>query len=264
MNSQTGTSRFRILVVDDEVAIAQLLTTLLEQEGFLVSSCHSGTQALKLFTQESFDLVMLDIAMPDMDGFEVCRVIRSASDVPIIFLSAKDEEMDKVIGLTLGADDYVVKPFRPQELIARVRARLRRLQARNASYSQATHISGRGIELDTAAHTAFLHDIPLHLTPKEFEILAVLLRAQGSPVSTAQLFERVWHSKADASASNAVMVHIRHLRQKFADIDRSETFIETVWGVGYRIAVVSVPLSEAVQSSSAVASSSVSRVPEGS
>lgn len=239
MDSQDSISRYRILVVDDEAAVAQLLSTLLEQEGFLVTVCHSGTQALKLFTQESFDLIILDVAMPGMNGFEVCRIIRSSSDIPIIFLSAKDEEMDKVIGLTLGADDYVVKPFRPQEFIARVRARLRRLRVESASVSDRSCISGRGIELDVGAHTVTLYDQPLHLTPKEFEILAVLLRAQGSPVSTSQLFERVWHSEPDASASNAVMVHIRHLRQKFAAIDRSETFIETVWGVGYRITVAS-------------------------
>lgn len=223
----------RILVVDDDQAIADLLRTLLEAEGMHVTTCLSGYAALDALDAEQFDLGILDIMMPGMDGFELCRHIRTQSEMPLLFLSAKDEETDKVIGFTLGADDYISKPFRSRELIARIRARLRRANAAPAQTDSTLRM--RGITLDAHSHEVSLHDQPLHLTPKEFALLHRLLKAQGNPVSAEELYEQIWQSPYDASAANTIMVHIRHLRKKLAEIDSSEQFIETAWGIGYQI-----------------------------
>lgn len=227
-----------ILVVDDEVAIADLVARLVRAEGFDARACYAGRDALEAFAREHFDLVILDIMMPGMSGFEVCSALRRTSDAPVIFLSAKDEETDKVVGLTLGADDYVTKPFKPRELMARVKARLRRSLAAPAQDRDQPGpvLQARGIELDTRAHTATLHGVELKLTPKEFSMLALLLRNAGTPVSSRELFEAVWHEPFDDAAANTVMVHIRRLRKKLAAIDSSQAFVETAWGVGYKVA----------------------------
>lgn len=224
----------RILVVDDEKAIADLVSKLLAAEGMVVRPCYSGERALELFEREQFDLAILDIMMPGLDGFEVCRRMRAVSDIPVIFLSAKDEEVDKVVGLTLGADDYVTKPFKSRELVARAKARLRR--SRRDAFDQVGVLQARGIELDVNAHTATLHGEPLKLTPKEYDTLALLVKAYGTPVSARAIFESVWHEAFDDAAANSVMVHVRNLRKKLAAMDSSEKFIETAWGVGYKIA----------------------------
>lgn len=221
----------RVLVADDDAAIAGLVKAVLEPEGFEVTGANSGAEALSLLEAKAFDLVILDVMMPGMDGFETCRQIRLRSDVPIIFLSAKDEESDKVVGFTLGGDDYVTKPFKPRELVARVKARLRRSGAANEGGISAM----RGIEIDPRAHTATLHALDLKLTPKEFDILTLLVRSGGRPVSTEELFEGVWHEPYRSSDANTIMVHIRRLRKKLEAVDSSQTFIETVFGVGYKI-----------------------------
>lgn len=221
----------RILVVDDEQAIADLVVALLEQEGFEAHACYAGPQALDEL-RGPYDLAILDVMMPGVDGYEVCRQVRRFSNMGIIFLSAKDEEIDKVLGLTIGGDDFVTKPFKPRELMARVKACLRRNAA--APLPQ-THLAVRGIVVDPASHEASLHGEPLALTPKEFGVLALLAKEAGKPVSSRRIFETVWEAPYAASSSNSVMVCIRHLRQKLAAIDGSESFIETVWGVGYRI-----------------------------
>lgn len=241
-----------ILIVDDERAIAELVCTLLEQEGMQPTSCLSGEEALEAFQKTAFDLAIIDIMMPGMDGFALCQELRRQSTIPIIFLSAKDEETDKVIGFMLGADDYVSKPFKARELIARVKARLRRAALDNSPQESAPSsvLTNRGIALDTKSHEVTLHDVPLHLTPKEFAILELLLKAQGKPVSTKELFETVWESPYAASDANTVMVHIRHLRAKLAEIDQSKTFIETAWGVGYKVESLPTAASEGGTSTS--------------
>lgn len=235
----------RVLVVDDEVAIADLVVSLLGAEGMEARACYSARSALELFGKQPFDLAIIDIMMPGMDGFELCSRMRTTSNVPIMFLTARDEEADQVVGFTLGADDYVTKPFKPRELVARVRARLRRAHIDRTAQA-CVGGSGRGsdvpdvldaggIEVDLRAHTATLHGEPLSLTPKEFSILALLVQHAGSPVSARGIFENVWREPYDTSASNTIMVHIRHLRKKLAAIDSSATFIETAWGVGYKL-----------------------------
>lgn len=221
----------RILVVDDEQAIADLVVALLEQEGYNAHACYSGNKALDEL-HNAYNLAILDVMMPGIDGFEVCRQVRRFSNMGIIFLSAKDEEIDKVLGLTIGGDDFVTKPFKPRELMARVKACLRR----NATVpTPPSQIAVRGIAVDPASHEASLHSEPLSLTPKEFGVLALLAKEAGKPVSSQRIYETVWDAPYVASSSNSVMVCIRHLRQKLAAIDSSEQLIETVWGVGYRI-----------------------------
>lgn len=224
----------RILVVDDERAIADLVVSLLLREGMQARACYSGAQALEVLEKEPFDLAILDIMMPGMDGFELCVRMRKMRDIPIIFLSAKDEEADQVVGFTLGADDYVTKPFRPRELVARVRARLRRAAA-PAPAANDSLIAVGPLEVDVAAHSASLHGQKMKLTPKEFAILTLLAQSAGRPVSAKDLFEGAWEEPFDDAASNTIMVHIRHLRKKLAAIDSSTQFIETAWGVGYRL-----------------------------
>lgn len=226
----------RILVVDDERAIADLVASLLVAEGMEVRACYGAAQALQLLERERYDLGIFDIMMPGMDGFELCTRVRAVSDIPIVFLSAKDEEADLVVGFALGADDYVTKPFRPRELLARVKARLRRAErtAQGVGASPGV-VEACGISVDVDAHTAHLHDLPLSLTPKEFSLLALLVGRAGQPVSTAELYEGAWEEPYDSAASNTVMVHIRHLRQKLAAVDSSSELIQTVWGVGYRV-----------------------------
>lgn len=225
----------RLLVVDDEQAIADLVTSIFRAEGMEATACYSGAEALHALRESAFDLAILDIMMPGMDGFELCGQVRAISDMPVVFLSAKDEEADLVVGFALGADDYVTKPFKPRELVARVRARLRRAQRAVEGAPARSVLEACGIEMDVEAHTATVHDVPLALTPKEYSLLALLLGRGGNPVPTSELYERVWDEPYDSAASNTVMVHIRHLRQKLAAVDSSTEFIQTVWGVGYRV-----------------------------
>ena len=180
----------------------------------------------------SFDLVVLDIMMLGMGGYEVCRRIRQTSDVPVLFLSAKNEELDQVRGFAIGADDYVTKPFKARELVARIKARVRRDRRANVAAQPREILSSAGLELDVSAHEATLNGEPVSLTPTEFGLLVELMRAGDAPVSAQELYESVWHEVYNASSRNSVMVYIRHLRKKFAQIDSSRPFIDTVWGVG--------------------------------
>ena len=225
-----------ILVVDDEKEIADLIEIYLVSDGYKVFKAENAARGLEILEKEEIHLVLLDIMMPGMDGFACCRELRRTSSVPIIFLTAKDEEVDKVVGFELGADDYVVKPFKPRELVARVRARLRRAISNDVAREDGPGmLECCGIALDESAYTATLHGEALSLTPKEFAILACLMRDQGRPVASRDLFESVWGEIANAQSNNTVMVHIRHLRKKLAAVDSSQEFVETVWGVGYKL-----------------------------
>jgi DNA-binding response OmpR family regulator len=219
--------------VDDEQPVQKLLTFPLEKEGYEVVQALDGQQALQAFDQQQFDLVVLDIMLPRMDGLEVCRRLRAKSRVPIIMLTAKAEEIDKVIGLELGADDYITKPFSMREFRSRVRAALRRAEMVPASEADEEPLERGEIRIDFAKRRTVLRGEPVELTYVEFEILAVLAHAPGRVFSRDMLLERVW---GDSSYRDprTIDVHIRHLREKLEDDPKNPEYLLTVRGVGYR------------------------------
>lgn len=224
----------RVMVVDDEQAIADLVVSLLQQEGIGAMAFTDPLAALAAFKDDPFDMAVVDVMMPAMDGFELCTKLRRISDAPILFLSARDEEADQVIGLTLGADDYVTKPFKPRELVARVRAHLRRSRKGFDGSDGISRLEIRSLSVDRRAFEAFLHDQKLNLTRKELSILVLLMERAGEAVPAAEIYEGAWGEPFDAASANTVMVHIRRLRTKLAAVDSSNEYIGTVWGVGYR------------------------------
>ena len=223
----------KIIVVDDEKEIADLIALYLTNEDYEVHTFYNGTDALRYIETESPDL-----AVPDMSGFSICQKIRETQNFPIIMLTAKDEEIDKITGLTLGADDYMTKPFRPLELIARVKAQLRRFTKYNNSPVQEKDpdsVTISGLTINKRDHTCTLNEQPLALTPTEFSILWSLCKNRGQVVSSDRLFYDVWGEKYYSSNNNTIMVHIRHLREKMNDSSEKPKYIKTVWGVGYKI-----------------------------
>lgn len=226
-----------ILVVDDEQAIADLIEVYLTNEGFTVHKFYNGKDALNCVESEPIELAILDVMLPDIDGFTLCRKIRESYNFPIILLTAKDEEVDKINGLMLGADDYVTKPFQPLELLARVKAQLRRFTKYNPTEpaNLDSVIEFSGIILDRNTHKCTQNEKELSLTPTEFSILWVLGSNLGKVVSSEKLFLEVWGDKYYSSSNNTVMVHIRHLREKMHDSAEHPKYIKTVWGVGYKI-----------------------------
>jgi two-component system, OmpR family, response regulator len=223
----------RILLVDDEQPVQKLLTYPLEKEGYEVVQALDGQQALQAFEQQQFDLVVLDIMLPRMDGLEVCRRLRARSRVPIIMLTAKAEEIDKVIGLELGADDYITKPFSMREFRSRVRAALRRAEMVPASEADEEPLERGELLIDFAKRMTELREEPVELTYVEFEILAALARAPGRVFSRDMLLEKVW---GDSSYRDprTIDVHIRHLREKIEEDPKTPEYLLTVRGVGYR------------------------------
>lgn len=226
-----------ILVVDDEQSIADLIEVYLKNEGFTIYKFYNGEDALRCVESEQLGLAILDVMLPDIDGFTLCQKIREKHNFPVIMLTAKEEEIDKITGLTLGADDYITKPFRPLELVARVKAQLRRFTKYNSSEpNQEEHlIAFSGLVLDIDTHECMLNEKKLSLTPTEFSILWVLCSNRGRVVSSEELFREVWGDKYFTNSNNTVMVHIRHLREKMQDSAEHPKYIKTVWGVGYKI-----------------------------
>jgi DNA-binding response OmpR family regulator len=223
----------RILLVDDEQPVQKLLTYPLEKEGYEVVQAFDGKQALEAFEKQQFDLVVLDIMLPQMDGLEVCQRMRARSRVPIIMLTAKAEEIDKVIGLEIGADDYITKPFSMREFRSRVRAALRRAEMVPASDSDEEPLERGDLRIDFAKRRTELSGEPVELTYVEFEILAALARSPGRVFSRELLLERVW---GDSSYRDprTIDVHIRHLREKIEPEPKNPEYLLTVRGVGYR------------------------------
>jgi DNA-binding response OmpR family regulator len=220
----------KVLVVDDEPTLVAALRYNLERDGFQVLEAGDGESALHLARSQSPDLVILDVLLPGLDGFEVCRRLRRESAVPIIMLTAKGEEMDRVVGLELGADDYVPKPFSMRELLARVRALLRRAEGATA---QATSIVSGDLRLDLRRRQVFRNEVPLPLKPKEFDLLAFFMRHRGRAFSREELLEQVWGYDY-AGDSRTVDVHVRWLREKIEETPGKPTRIITVRGLGYR------------------------------
>jgi len=227
-----------ILVVDDEQSIADLIEVYLKNENYNVYKFYTGKEALECMNTEPLDLAILDVMLPDIDGFSICQKIREKFFFPIIMLTARVEDMDKIMGLTIGADDYITKPFNPLEVVARVKTQLRRYMRYNhtevseAPAPKEYDIKGLIINKDT--HKCTLYGKPLTLTPIEFSILWYLCNHKGMVVSSEELFEAVWGEKY-LDNNNTVMAHIGRLREKMHEPSRNPKFIKTVWGVGYQV-----------------------------
>jgi len=226
----------KILIVDDEREIADLVELYLQNENYMVFKYYTAKEALKCIEEENLDLAILDVMLPDGNGLNICQKIREKHNYPVILLTAKDEETDKITGLTLGADDYITKPFRPLELIARVKAQLRRYQKYNsAPVQEEAVISHSGLTIDVNTHECFLNEKPLSLTPTEFSILRILCEQKGNVVSSERLFHEIWGDEYFSKSNNTITVHIRHLREKMNDSVENPKYIKTIWGVGYKI-----------------------------
>lgn len=224
-----------ILVVDDEKEIANLIKIYLKNEGYNVYKYYSSVNILDDLEKLNIDLAILDVMMPDIDGFSLCSKIRENYNFPIIFETAKVEDIDKISGLTIGADDYITKPFQPLELVARVKAQLRRYTRYNKVENNQNVIDFRNIEINNDTHEFRLNSLLIDLTPIEFSILWILCKNRGNVVKTDDLFMEVWKEKYYEKDNNTVMVHIRHLREKMNDNPKNPKYIKTIWGVGYKI-----------------------------
>lgn len=226
----------KILIVDDEQEIADLVALYLENENFTVFKFYTAQDALWCIENETLDLAILDVMLPGMSGFQICKKIREKYCYPVIMLTAKGEEVDKITGLTLGADDYITKPFLPLELVARVKAQLRRYKRYNTGTErQEDVLIHSGLVLNVKTHECMLNEKPLQLTPTEFSILRILCQRKGSVVSAEELFHQIWGDEYYSKSNNTITVHIRHLREKMGDSFEEPKYIKTVWGCGYKI-----------------------------
>lgn len=224
------------MIVDDEKEIADLVELYLQNENYTVFKFYDACKALEYLEKEVFDLAILDVMMPEVDGFYLCRKIREHHTYPVIMLTAKGEEIDQITGLTLGADDYVTKPFRPLELMARVKAQLRRYKRYNIGQQPDEEvIMHSGLVMNRNTHECYLNEKPLSLTPTEFTILWYLCQRKGNVVSAEELFHQVWGDEYFSKSNNTITVHIRHLREKMQDSFEKPKYIKTVWGCGYKI-----------------------------
>ena len=227
-----------ILVVDDEKEIADLVEIYLVSDGYKVYKAQNAQDGLKILDENNIELVLLDVMMPGMNGLDMCRKIRETKNIPIIMISAKSNDLDKIVGLGVGADDYVTKPFNPLELTARVKSQIRRYTQLNSNKAILNNndnvISIHGWEINKENHIVLIDGEEIKLTPIEFDILYLLASNPGKVFSTDEIFEKVWQEKV-YEANNTVMVHIRRLRGKLHDDTRTKKIIATVWGVGYKI-----------------------------
>lgn len=225
----------KILIVDDEKEIADLLEVYLKNENYLVYKFYNRTDAMHCIAEKKIDLAILDIMLPDIDGFHICQKIRESFYFPVIMLTAKVEDGEKIMGLTIGADDYITKPFNPLEVVARVKTQLRRYQRYNQPASvEKNEYDIRGLLINKDSHKCTLFGKELSLTPIEFSILWYLCEHQGKVVSSEELFEAVWREKY-LNSNNTVMAHIGRLREKMNEPAKNPKFIKTVWGIGYEI-----------------------------
>ena len=228
----------KILVVDDETEIADLIQVYLNNDGYTVYKFYNGVDALKCIEETEIDLAILDVMLPDIDGFRICQKIREKFYFPVIMLTAKIDDSDKIMGLTIGADDYITKPFNPLEVVARVKTQLRRYQRYNNSKQNQTIVKNeydiRGLIINRDSHKCFLFGKEISLTPIEFSILWYLWEHQGKVISSEELYEAVWKEKY-LDNNNTVMAHIGRLREKMNEPAKKPKFIKTVWGVGYEI-----------------------------
>ena len=224
-----------ILVVDDEAAIADLVEVCLKNEGYTVYKCGSGEAALTCVARQHLDLAILDVMLPDLDGFTLCQKIREEHLFPILMLTARVEDMDKIMGLTLGADDYITKPFNPLELVARVKSQLRRYTKLGNAMDENQKIYQTGaLVMNDDLKEVTVDGEPVKLTPIEYNILLLLVKNQGKVFSINQIYESIWNEDA-IGADNTVAVHIRHIREKIEINAKEPRYLKVVWGIGYKV-----------------------------
>ncbi|MWV46696.1 response regulator [Paenibacillus sp. HJL G12] len=229
--------RETILIVDDEKEIVKLLDIYFANEGYRLLKAYDGIEALRWLQQEEVDLIILDVMMPKMDGIAACMKIREERHVPIIMLSAKNTDMDKIHGLSIGADDYVGKPFNPLELVARAKSQLRRYHRFNQGtpiQAEENQLVFEDLVIDTAKHEVQIDGCKVKLTPREFAILELLARHQGQVLSMEQIYNNIWNEPF-LDGGNTVMVHVRKIREKIESDPKRPRYVQTVWGVGYKL-----------------------------
>lgn len=224
---------YHVLVVDDEKEIRDSLVIYLEEEGYRTTACENGRQALKIIGEQEVHLVLLDVMMPEMDGLETAREIRKVSPVPILFLTAKTQSTDKIIGLNAGADDYITKPFEPLEVLARVRSNLRRY-TKLGSIQEPGCIEIGGLVIDDKAKEVSVDGDHVHLTPLEYNLLLFLAKNKGQVFSIRQIYEQVWKEPFDGYEKK-VVVHISHIREKIEINPKEPRYLKAVWGLGYKM-----------------------------
>lgn len=227
----------KVLIIEDDMQIAELQRDYLEMSGFETEIATNGTDGLKSAKSDDLNLIILDIMLPGVDGFEICRQIRSFSRIPILFVSAKVDDIDKIRGLGLGADDYMVKPFSPSELVARVKAHISRYdQLTEKTHSANDEITIRGLYVNISTHTVKLNGSEIYMPPKEFDLLCYLMQNPGKIFSKEQLLNKIWGINAFVEPAT-VAVHINRLREKLEKNPSNPTYIETIWGLGYKFMI---------------------------
>ncbi len=223
-----------VLIVDDDKEIVDSIAIFLKAEGYNVKKAYNGFEALDVLMTEKVQLLLLDIMMPELDGIKTLLKVRESKNIPVILISAKSEDADKILGLTAGADDYITKPFNPSELVARVKSQLRRYTQLGAMPSpKESQIAIGGLLLDTDAREVTVDGEPVKLTPLEYKILELLCRNPGKVFSTEEIYRNVW--KEDAVSDNAIAVHVRHIREKIEINPKEPRYLKVMWGVGYKI-----------------------------
>lgn len=225
--------KLTVLVVDDDREIVESIAIFLQADGYLVRKAYNGLEALDIVMTENVHLIILDIMMPELDGIKTLLKVRESKNMPIILLSAKSEDADKILGLTAGADDYITKPFNPSELVARVKSQLRRYTQLGAMQIKETQIVIRGLVLDTESKSVTVDGEAVRLTPLEYKILELLCRHPGRVFSTEEIYRQVWND--DIVSDNAIAVHVRHIREKIEINPKEPRYLKVVWGVGYKI-----------------------------
>lgn len=223
-----------ILICDDDKEIVEAIDIYLEEEGFNIFKAYDGLQALEILKKEKIQLAVIDIMMPGLDGIRLVKELRRFSTIPVIFLSAKSEDSDKILGLNVGADDYLTKPFNPLELVARVKSNIRRYMKLGCDVSRANVYRSGGLVVDDNSKECFVYGNGVRLTPIEYNILSFLVRNKGKVYSIEQIYESIWKDDA-VRVENTIAVHIRHIREKIEINPKEPKFLKVVWGVGYKI-----------------------------
>ena len=225
--------KLKVLVVDDDREIVDSIAIFLRADGYEIEKAYNGLEALDIVMTHMIHLIILDIMMPELDGIKTLLKLRESRNIPVILLSAKSEDADKILGLTAGADDYVTKPFNPSELVARVKSQLRRYTQLGAMQKTAAQIVIRGLSLDTESKSVMVDGEAVRLTPLEYKILELLCRHPGKVFSTEEIYRQVWND--DIVSDNAIAVHVRHIREKIEINPKEPRYLKVVWGVGYKI-----------------------------